>query len=97
VIAAPDGKTLSGMLATGEIEALFTANVPQTFLDGSPAIRRLFPDYEQIERDYFSGPGCAGRVGSWPELNRLAVTAAAQSPAPHRRPAAPHNNARRSA
>jgi 4,5-dihydroxyphthalate decarboxylase len=67
VIAAPDGKTLSGMLATGEIEALFTANVPQPFLDGSPAIRRLFPDYEQIERDYYR------RTGIFPIMHAVAV------------------------
>ncbi|MBT0768596.1 hypothetical protein KIH74_06640 [Kineosporia sp. J2-2] len=53
VVAAPPGETLSGLLETGRIEALFTANVPQPFLDGSPAVRRLFPDYEARERDYY--------------------------------------------
>jgi hypothetical protein len=67
VITAPDGKTLSGMLVTGEIEALFTANVPQPFLDGSPAVRRLFPDYEQLERDYYR------RTGIFPIMHAVAV------------------------
>jgi len=50
---AGDGAALGTMLDQGEIDALFSANVPQTVLDGSPNIRRLFPDYEAVERDYF--------------------------------------------
>jgi 4,5-dihydroxyphthalate decarboxylase len=53
VITAPEGKTLSAMLDAGDIDALFTANVPQPFLEGSPNIRRLFPDYETLERDFY--------------------------------------------
>lgn len=50
---APDGAALGTMLDRGEIDVLFSANVPQTFLDGSPHVRRLFPDFETVERDYF--------------------------------------------
>ncbi|WP_433220360.1 hypothetical protein ACQP00_17750 [Dactylosporangium sp. CS-047395] len=64
---APDGRTLSGMLASGEIDALFTANVPQPVLDRSPAVRRLFPDYETAERDYFR------RTGIFPMMHLLAA------------------------
>ncbi|WP_030573325.1 substrate-binding domain-containing protein [Streptomyces aureocirculatus] len=53
ITTTPEGKSLSTMLDTGEIDALFTANAPQPFLDGSPNITRLFPDYEPIERDYY--------------------------------------------
>jgi 4,5-dihydroxyphthalate decarboxylase len=67
VTAAPAGKTLSGMLETGEIDALFTANVPQPVLDGSPAIRRLFPDHEPIERDYYR------RTGIFPMMHTIAA------------------------
>jgi ABC-type nitrate/sulfonate/bicarbonate transport system substrate-binding protein len=67
VTAVPDGKTLSGMLASGEIDALFTANVPQPVLDGSPAIRRLFPGYEAVERDYYR------RTGIFPMMHALAA------------------------
>ena len=41
------------MLEDGEIDALFTANVPQCVLDGSPRVTRLFPDFEPLERDYY--------------------------------------------
>lgn len=51
---APDGAALGTMLHRGEIDVLFSANVPQAVLDGSPNIRRLFGDYERAERDYFA-------------------------------------------
>ncbi|MGH3500591.1 MAG: hypothetical protein ACRDQA_06800, partial [Nocardioidaceae bacterium] len=57
VTTVPEGRTLSAMLDSGEIDALFTANVPQPFLDGSPHIRRLFGDYEPVERDYYRRTG----------------------------------------
>ena len=53
VTVAPAGKTLNAMLEAGEIDALFSANVPQCVLDGSPDVGRLFPDYEPLERDYY--------------------------------------------
>ncbi len=53
VSVAPAGRTLGQMLEAGEIDALFSANVPQCVLDGSPHVRRLFPDFEPVERDYF--------------------------------------------
>jgi 4,5-dihydroxyphthalate decarboxylase len=65
ITTAPEGRTLSGMLEDGELDALFTANVPQPFLDGSPTIRRLFPDYEPLERDYFA------RTGTFPIMHTV--------------------------
>ena len=52
-----EGSTLSGMLVAGELDALFTANIPQPVLDGSPKVKRLFVDFEPIERDYFRRTG----------------------------------------
>ncbi|HEY1241111.1 MAG TPA: hypothetical protein VGF16_11165 [Bryobacteraceae bacterium] len=49
----PAGKTLSRMIASGEIDALYTARAPSTFADGSGQVRRLFPDYAAVERAYF--------------------------------------------
>jgi 4,5-dihydroxyphthalate decarboxylase len=52
--AIPQGKTLSTMLALGEIDALYTARMPSTFADGSERVRRLFGNYRQVEQEYFT-------------------------------------------
>lgn len=49
----PPDRTLSQMIASGEIDALYTARTPSTFQGGAGSVRRLFSDYEEIERDYF--------------------------------------------
>ena len=46
-------RTLSAMLASGEIDALYTARTPSSFSDGSGRVRRLFEDFAAVERDYF--------------------------------------------
>ncbi len=51
--AIPEDKTLSQMIATGEIDALYTARAPSTFYDGSGRVKRLFEDYEAVEREYY--------------------------------------------
>jgi 4,5-dihydroxyphthalate decarboxylase len=47
------GQTLARMLADGEIDALYTARAPSTFRTRPEAVRRLFPDYVAVEREYF--------------------------------------------
>lgn len=47
------GKTLSRMLADGEIDALQTARMPSTYLAGDGRVRRLFEDYVEVEREYW--------------------------------------------
>lgn len=48
----PD-QTLAQMLLDGEIDALYTARMPSSFLKGGGRVVRLFEDYEQVERNYF--------------------------------------------
>jgi 4,5-dihydroxyphthalate decarboxylase len=49
----PADKTLSRMIESGEIDALFTARAPSTFRGGAGPVQRLFPDYQSVERAYF--------------------------------------------
>jgi 4,5-dihydroxyphthalate decarboxylase len=51
--AIPSDRTLSRMIETGEIDALYTARAPSTFGNGSGKVLRLFPDYQTVERDYY--------------------------------------------
>lgn len=54
----PAGKTLEGMLSSGELDALVTAQPPLGFsASNDSSVRRLFPDYEPMERDYFVRTG----------------------------------------
>lgn len=48
--AAPPGSTLSQMLQHGEIDAIYSPRTPSTLGAG---VRRLYPDFETAERDYF--------------------------------------------
>ena len=50
-------QTLSQMLLDGEIDALYTARMPSSFLKGGGRVKRLFEDYEQVERNYFKETG----------------------------------------
>jgi 4,5-dihydroxyphthalate decarboxylase len=51
--AIPATKTLSAMLDAGEIDALYTARMPSTFVRGSGTVRRLFEDYQAVEQAYY--------------------------------------------
>jgi 4,5-dihydroxyphthalate decarboxylase len=53
VTPIPVDETLSRMIESGEIDALYTARAPSTFGDGKGPVRRLFEDYEAVERAYY--------------------------------------------
>jgi 4,5-dihydroxyphthalate decarboxylase len=56
--AIPAGKTLAGMLATGELDAVFSARPPSCFLQaGEKGVARLFPDYRVAEQAYYRKTG----------------------------------------
>ena len=46
-------QTLSQMLADGELDALYTARIPSTFVSRPKDVRRLFEDYTKVERAYY--------------------------------------------
>ncbi len=52
-----DDRTLVGMLRAGELDALFTARAPSSFLNGEAHIARLFADTRQAERAYYKKTG----------------------------------------
>ncbi|HZU05508.1 MAG TPA: ABC transporter substrate-binding protein [Chloroflexota bacterium] len=53
ITPAPPGRELSDMLERGEIDFLMTANNPLCFRRGAPNVRRLFPNYKELEQDYY--------------------------------------------
>jgi 4,5-dihydroxyphthalate decarboxylase len=53
----PKDKTLIGMLRDGELDALFTARAPSSFLAGEEHITRLFPDTRAAEIAYYKKTG----------------------------------------
>ena len=50
---APPGVELGDMLERGEIDFIMTANNPLSFRRGSPKVKRLFPNYAEVEKDYY--------------------------------------------
>ena len=50
-------QTLSQMLYDGELDALYTARMPSSFLKGDGKVVRLFDDYEAVERNYYQQTG----------------------------------------
>ena len=46
-------QTLSQMLYDGELDALYTARMPSSYLKGDGKVVRLFENYEEVERNYF--------------------------------------------
>lgn len=49
----PPDQTLEGMLEAGQLDALLSLYIPSIFEKGSPRIARLFPNYSEVEQDYY--------------------------------------------
>ena len=50
-------QTLEQMFEAGELDVLFANQIPHLFLNGSPLIARLFPNYRELEKDYYRRTG----------------------------------------
>ncbi len=46
-------QTLDGLLEEGKLDALAVTSPPQSFKNGSPLVKRLFPDAKQVESEYY--------------------------------------------
>lgn len=62
-------ETLDSLLADGRLPAIISARPPQNFRCATGRIRRLFPDYEPLERDYY------GRTQIFPIMHVIAIRA----------------------
>jgi 4,5-dihydroxyphthalate decarboxylase len=55
------------MLASGEIDCAIIARPPNCFLEGHPDVERLFPNYHEMEEEYFE------RTKVWPIMHIIAM------------------------
>lgn len=74
-LSLPDGveitrvkdKSLSEMLAAGEIDCAIIARPPDCYLQGHRDVVRLFPDFLEMEEDYYQ------RTKVWPIMHIIAI------------------------
>jgi len=60
-------RSLSDLLASGDIDCAIIARPPACFLGGHPDVERLYPDFEQRELDYYRASGV------WPIMHIIAM------------------------
>jgi 4,5-dihydroxyphthalate decarboxylase len=60
-------RSLSELLAAGEIDCALIARPPNCFLHGHPDVVRLFPDFWAMEEDYYR------RTKVWPIMHIIAI------------------------
>jgi 4,5-dihydroxyphthalate decarboxylase len=57
IALAPKGKTSNEMLLAGEIEGVISPSITRMIGEGDPRVGRLWPNYEEVEADYFRRTG----------------------------------------
>jgi 4,5-dihydroxyphthalate decarboxylase len=62
-----EDKSLSDMLAAGEIDCALVARPPTCFVNGHPDVARLFPDFREMEEQYYR------RTKVWPIMHVIAI------------------------
>lgn len=65
--AAPEGATLTKMLADGEIDGMIGPRAPSCYANGHPHVGRLFPDSVSAAKDYY------GRTGIFPIMHVVGI------------------------
>jgi len=60
-------KSLSELLAAGDIDCAIIARPPTCFLQSHPDVTRLYPDYQAMEEAYYD------RSGVWPIMHIIAM------------------------
>ncbi|MHC4952153.1 MAG: ABC transporter substrate-binding protein [Planctomycetota bacterium] len=67
VTQGPAGMDESDLLVEGKVDALFHAIEPRAYVQGNPIVGRLFADYRQTERAYFT------KTGIFPIMHAVAI------------------------
>jgi len=60
-------RSLSGMLADGELDAVLSARAPNAFIERPDLVERLFPDYRNVEWAYWQ------KTGVFPIMHVIAI------------------------